>query len=244
MQHHDHNRVKSRTGSERPLAAGWWERTSPLAAALGMLCLTGCDTLIEQHKLAVGPTFVPANVFRAEAKLPATLKRVVVLPLATKQPGSDMETACASLEPILLTELAKTTSFELVSLPPARLRHWSGRADWATTDRLPTNFFAQIRQDTGCDAVLFCELTQYRPYPPLSIGWRVQLVEATGPKVEWVFDDVFDASDAGVANAARKYHLARATGPAALVDPSEILNSPRRFGGYTAHALAATCPTR
>lgn len=244
MQNHDHNRVNALPESGGRGSAGWRRVARPLAASLGLLWLAGCDTLVEQHKMAVGPRFVPENVYRAEEKLPITLKRVAVLPLASRQDGAEMESACESLGPILWSELSKTTRFELVPLAADRLRHWSGKVGWLTSERLPTNFFAQVRADTGCDAVLFCELTRFRPYPPLSIGWRLQLVEAENTKVHWVFDNVFDASEEGVANAARRYHVARATGPSALVDPNEILTSPRRFGGYTAHAMVATCPAR
>lgn len=244
MQDHDHNHGHVHPDSGRRGSAGWWRKACPLAVSLGLLGWTGCDTLVEQHKLAVGPRYVPENVFRAEEKLPITLKRVAVLPLSSRENGADMDSARESLEPILWSELAKTTSFELVPLPADRLRHWSGKVGWVSSERLPTNFFAQVRADTGCDAVLFCELTRFRAYPPLSIGWRLQLVEAENAKVHWVFDNVFDASEEGVANAARRYHVARATGPSALVDPNEILNSPRRFGGYTAHAMVATCPAR
>jgi hypothetical protein len=168
-----------------------------------------------------------------------------MLPLAVSETGGfEVSAVRDSLGPILKAELVRANRFEVVTLAPELLARWTGREQWLAADELPLDFFDRLREETGCDAVLFSELTTYRPYPPLALGWRVQLVSADGPQVWWALDEVFDASEPAVANAARRYHLAHTTQPPALTDAREIFNSPRRFGAYSASVLVATCPGR
>ncbi len=243
-------------GPHRPTHTAWREgggeqgmhRVLALTILLSALASwgAGCGTATDvRTRLATpGPLYQPTNVFRADAKLPASLKRVVVLPLTTAGTGVDLASAPATLEPLLIQELGKSGRFELMPMAPAALKQLTGRATWSASDLFPTNFFDRLRDSTGCDGVLFSEVTAYKAYPPMTVGWRLRLMDVDGPTVWWAVDEVFDASNALVANAAKRYHLTNAGKPAELTDPAEILLSPRRFAGYAASALVETCPKR
>lgn len=205
-------------------------------------CATGPDGSLWGG--GMGPEYKPANVYVASKQLPPTLKRVAVLPLAVNPRLADREAIQQSLSPILLAELAKTGRFEMVSVSPATLVQLSGRGEWRTTDPFPTNLVAQIREATACDAVLFPEVTDYRPYPPVAVGWKVQLLDPDTLQAWWAVDELFDASDPAVANSARRYHLAHTAQPRTMTDAREVLNSPVRFGRYAASVVAETCPSR
>ncbi len=210
-----------------------------------LLALTLAAGLVGGCATRIGGTAVKAsNVYTGGDTLPTELRRVAVLPLTVTGSPAHRDQVREGLEPILLTELAKTERFELVPVQPERLRQWFGRTDWHTTDTFPTNFFSTLRQETDCDAVLFSQLTQYRPYPPLAMGWRIQLLDVRTMRVSWAVDEVFDASDSAVARAAGHYHLEHSTQPRSMTDGREILNSPLRFARYTASVVAATCPQR
>lgn len=148
------------------------------------------------------------------------------------------------MEPLLLRELGKSARFEVMPMTAAALKQATGRAAWSSSDVFPTNFFDRLRAATGCDAVLFSEVTAYKAYPPMVMGWRLRLMDVDGPTVWWAVDEVFDAADTAVANAAKRHHLGNAGKPAELTDPAEVLLSPRRFAGYAASALVETCPKR
>lgn len=232
----------------RPVVGG--ERGTRHAAALVIFLSallvweTGCASSLRTKLVVPGPIYVPTNVFRAGEKLPASLKRVAILPMSPAGSGTELAQAPATLEPLLLRELGKSARFEVIPLTATVLKQATGKSAWNAADVFPTNFFDRLRSVTGCDAVLFSEVTVYKPYPPMVMGLRLRLMDVDGPTVWWAVDEVFDAAEAAVANAAKRHHLSNAGKPAELTDPGEVLLSPRRFGGYAAHALVNTCPRR
>ncbi len=205
---------------------------------------TGCASDLRTRFVVPGPIYMPTNVFRAGDKLPAGLKRVAVLPMTPAGAGTELAQAPATLGPLLIQELGKSGRFEVLPLTEAALKQATGRSGWSASEVFPTNFFDRLRAATGCDAVLFSEVTAYKAYPPMVMGWRLRLMDVDGPTVWWAVDEVFDAAQGPVANAAKRYHLTNAGKPAELTDPGEVLLSPRRFAGYAANALVATCPKR
>lgn len=205
--------------------------------ALAGGCATGADPLA-----AIGPQYQPDNVFRYGRILSPTVRRVAVLPLVPERATSNLPEGCDALNPVLLNELIKTKKFEVVSINPEKLRRQMGRAAWSATDTLPANFFESLQRTHGCDAVLFCELTVFRAYAPLAIGWRLKLVDARSRQVLWAADEVIDASSRPVATGVTRYKLF------ACADESDgdwaVKNSPRQFGRYAAARLFSTLPER
>lgn len=223
---------------------GGWRWSAWGGAALGLLLglVPGCAT---SRGGAVGSSQAsrPLNVWQYAPVLSPNLRRVAVLPLYAKGQESSLDDGRVALEPILHAELLKTGRFELVPVSREVVQQWTGRSGWAYTDALPRDFLAQILEATGADGILFCQLTRYHAYPPVSVGWRLHLVESGLPRVWWSVDEIFDGSEAGVAAAARSYykdHFATPTGS----DPGSILASPRRFGQWTASCVLSTLPAR
>jgi hypothetical protein len=225
------------------------------------MILAGAITLLATSGFAQGSK--PQNIFDASTTLPDNIKRVTVLPLACDESRTDMSDGCDALNPILQTELAKTKRFEVVPIGPERLQSCTGRPAWTGTEALPANFFDALNQVQACDAVLFCQLTTYKAYVPLAIGWRLKLVDAHTQKVLWVVDEVFDASDAAVARnakqfqkaqqnvdgnsktlAKRAWNLLNRETPSDLDDQWDILNSPRYFGQFAAVTSLQSLPKR
>ncbi|HVM59862.1 MAG TPA: hypothetical protein VMV72_03265 [Verrucomicrobiae bacterium] len=182
-----------------------------------------------------------ANVYCAANRLPANLRRVAVLPV-TCDDNLQAEAGRDALQPVLLAELAKTAAFEVVPLGREQLRAITGQSEWAANEVLPGDLLSRLRAATGCDAVLFCHLRQFRAYPPLAVGWDLKLVDAGQRSVLWAVDEVFDAGDPAVARAAAQY-FARAEQRSAIAsDPDSILMSPRLFGQYAAASSFAALP--
>jgi hypothetical protein len=214
----------------------WWPAGTPRTAVLALLaaaCAAGCAFQ--------GKPYEPANIYRDSGRLPGTLKRVAVLPVTLAETTTAAQSGREPMQRVLLQELIQSGAFEAVGLPPAQLRQLTGQEAWRPDDRFPADFFERLRAATSCDAVLFCHLTRYHPYPPLAIGWRLQLVDAASPRVLWSADELFDASDAAVARGAQQYQRSHPTDPASA---GGGLTSPSRFGRYVAHALVATLPAR
>ena len=202
----------------------------------------------------MGPRYKPTNIYRRTNSLPAQLRRVAVLPLTTSVSTQFLDAGVEALEPLLYAELEKCKRFEVIVISPEDLRRWTGKSGWRADEPLPPDFFARVSEGTGCDAVLFCQLTRYEPYQPLAVGWKFSLVINPPPgslsaqemkdKIFWCADEVLDAGEPGVSNAARDYYGVHLRNEAPSADPSTILNSPVRFGQYTLAALLGTLPDR
>ena len=222
---------------------------------------TGCALM--NGTIASGQDDKSQNVFVSSPVLPNDLKRVVVLPLAFKEPRADLGSGCEMLEPILQTELIKTKKFEVIPANPEMLRNLTGRLSWTGAEILPADFFDSLQRVYGCDAVLFCQLTAFRAYTPLAVGWRMKLVDVRTQKIIWAADEVFDAIEPAVAKDAEQFekqqqnihgetrsllktllNYADRQPASALDDQWAILNSPRYFGRYSAVKVLQTLPTR
>lgn len=212
--------------------------------------LAGCETVqFPCPERVSGPDYQPANVHRLPVGVPEKIRRVAVLPLVSDARGAQGEAGAEAMQSVLVTELVRSGTFEILAVSADDLNHATGRGRWTAEAKLPTAFFVKLREQHGCDAVLFTRLTQYRAYPPLAVGWSFKLVEcptrpAQPPRILWAADEVFDAGNPTVVNSARRYSLGqlKVTGP--LADSQAVLHTPRRFAQYTLHALALTLPPR
>jgi hypothetical protein len=183
------------------------------------------------------------NTFQASPVLPDNLRRVVVLPLAWEGTSTDLSQGCEVLGPIILTELINTKRFEAVAVSPENLQHQTGRQSWTGAEILPADFLDSLKRVYGCDAVLFCQLTAFRPYAPLAVGWRMKLVEVRTGRILWAVDKVFDAKSAPAHN---KASLSSIVEQWFSTESSNkywrIENSPRQFCRYTLVQIFSNLP--
>ena len=212
----------------------------PGLAALWLLAgCAGLPSLNEPQDTA--PAYQPRN-FAGDAALPATLRRVVLLPVYAGNVASP-ETA-AALDQALLVALQKQVRFEVVPLPREQNRLRFGAGEFSSVSALPPGYVAKVAAEAGADAVLFVDLTVYQPYRPLAVGFRAKLATAAEVRLVWTFDEVISAGDPGVARSARRQY-ARADRSGEPVDLSAtVLQSPGRFTAFAAAAMFSTLPPR
>jgi len=183
------------------------------------------------------------NVYSACTCLPTDLRRVAVLPV-TCDGSFDAKAGRDALQPVLIAELTKTRAFEVAPVSREQLGAVTGKSEWSADEVLPSDFFTSLRTSTGCDAVLFCRLKQFRAYPPLAIGWDLKLVDARRNTVLWAVDEVFDSGKPEVASAAKRYYTQDVQRSETIGDPEVFLMSPRLFGQYSAATSVAALPAR
>ena len=214
----------------------------------GLFALSGvlasCQSVAPQVGDMFRPDYRPDNVFAYPAKLSLNLQRVAVLPLAAETTGSDLPEGCQALTPVLWEQLIKMKRFEVVAVDAAKLRSRTGQVNWTGAENLPPDFLAFLRREYGCDGVLFVEVTTYRAYAPLAVGWRMKLVDARSGQIVWSADELFDAARRNVSLAAQKFEQPRPIVPFMAEENWVAINSPRRFGRYAAAALLDTLPER
>jgi len=224
--------------------ANWILRaTGSLMVAAAAALLAGCETS-RLTMAAFSSPYKPDNIFIAAPQLPGDLKRVAVLPLACGERRTDLAEGCNALGPVLVTELIKAKKFEVVPIPPEELTRLTGRADWTGGEVLPASFLDSLEKKYGCDAVLFCQLTEFQPYPPLAVGWRLRLVAVHGHKTLWAGDEHFDAGKPAVIAGARLYQQREQRQLGDDTASWLALNSPRQFGQYSVARLLDTLPAR
>ncbi|HUI06983.1 MAG TPA: hypothetical protein VL486_08235 [Verrucomicrobiae bacterium] len=182
-----------------------------------------------------------ANFYRAAARLPSQVHRVAMLPVTDGDADLTTDEGRDVLEPVWYAELRKRAVADVVVVTRDELWNLTGKREWTTAEALPEDFFERLHAATGCDAVVFCQLTCFRAYPPLGVGWKMQLVDVQ-KRTLWAADDVFDAGNPSVAAAARSYCARHFRG--ALDDSNTILMSPLQFGQYTAASVLETLPPR
>ncbi len=214
------------------------------AALLGGFLAVGGCVLPDPDDLVLGAPFRPTNVQVETRRLNPLLRRVLVLPLTSEVDSAAAVDARAELESTLRTSLKQTQRFEVVWLSPRELAEATGRSDWSALAELPADFFSRLQHQSGCDAVMFVRLTRYESYPPLAVGWHLKLVGCPTPQVLWELDEVFDAREASVVNAARRFQQSARTPGYRTGDSRIVLSSPRRFAAYAAAATFATLPAQ
>jgi hypothetical protein len=207
-----------------------------------------------------------ANVYVSSKVLPAGVKRVLVLPLACEKMDANygnLSEGCRTLEPVVQSELTKAGRFEVVVATPEALRSCTGQMSWDSTETLPPDFFQNLRNVYGCDAVLFCDLSTFRPNEPLAVGWRFKLADAGTGKILWAADEIYDAGNLDVAKDAERFEKSRqphhnfmynaysflswcvnTPTRSALDDQWKILHSPRFFAEYSLENILSTLPQR
>ncbi len=218
--------------------------------------LAGCSTnagsasdlsnrwLREKMDRPIGVGFTPQNVFRSAETLPADIRRVALLPLSIPRPDAQFSEGRDVLAPILERQFNKRQAFEIIRISSDQLRRWTGRPVWNAEEPLPPELLIRLREQYGCQAVIFSQLTQFHPYGPVQIGWSLKLVDTRRAEIYWAVDEVFDAGVPAVANSARRFAQDDQNDGSPLPDSSFVLSSPRRFGEYSLHAVLATLPVR
>jgi hypothetical protein len=219
-------------------------KNTALILLLSLLALTsGCKTASLSDPVT-GSGYRPQNFYRSLGQLPVNIRRVAVLPTTCDDNISDVQHGRDLLESVITEELAKTKKFELIVVTPDQLRVWTGRTSWRAEEPLPADFLKVLKSALACDAVLFGRVSQYRAYPPLTVGLSFKLADVHTGDFIWAVDEVFDSSEPSVVNSARRYQLMREQLPASLADSRSILNSPGGFGRYAANSVFETLPAR
>lgn len=203
-----------------------------------LLC-SGCS-----HTRSAGPAipYKPTNVYVRLTALPEHLHRVALLPMPRTSGDSTIESGIQTLEPVVAGELRRRQVFEVVVVSREDLKAWTGKEAWRPAEEMPEDVLQRIRKAAGCQAVIFAELTEFQPYPPLAVGLRMRLVECATGSAWWAVDEVLNAGSSMVAESAKEY--GRSELHLTAQNDVTMLQTPRRFGQFAAWALLTSLPGR
>lgn len=142
-------------------------------------------------------TFYLSPEFRA-----TSIRRVMVMPFKNETGYRNIEGDVAD---IFILELQKMLKFEVV--PSNReAEKLLGRTDLITNGVFNRADMARIGDRFKVDALIFGSILQYRPYEPLALGLKVQMVSTDTGAVVWAVEQIFDSSEHSVYRAAKAYY--------------------------------------
>lgn len=217
-------------------------RLRHLLSLTAILGLAGCEITPDlADPVRYGPYYTPKN-FAGEKRLPADMRRVLVLPVALGTLAPE-ETA-RTLDDVVVRTVQEQQRFEVVPLSREESLRLFGAREFSSTAALPHGMLEQLAARYAIDAVLFTDVTVYQPYRPQSIGFRAKLATVRDVRLVWTFDEVISASDPSVANSARRrpVEAAQGRGPVDL-SPGTLL-SPSRYAAFAAGEMFRTLPPR
>ncbi|MDG2214725.1 MAG: hypothetical protein P8M70_12915 [Verrucomicrobiota bacterium] len=188
----------------------------------------------------VGPFYTVGNIYMTPEGLPPQIRRVAMLPLVPSRGDRSAERGIQFMQPVLTQEFSRNRIFDVVTIPPDRLQRMFGRRAIYADEPLPHDFLPRLKQETGCQAVLFTELITFRPYPPVAVGWKLHLFDLDSEELIWAVDEVFDGGHSAVANSLRRFiRKTHSTHNSAAVEIL-VLDSPREMARFSIAELIPT----
>lgn len=98
-----------------------------------------------------------------------------------------------------------------------------------------------MRDTLKCNGLLIGTITEYTPYPHMTIGLRLKLLDLTDGQLVWGLEQIWDSSDRSIQKRIRRYFSndLRLFGPPPL-EEELVLVSPLKFGRFVAYEVAET----
>jgi hypothetical protein len=163
-------------------------RILPIAAIIALSAwIAGCTSAIQKHPAS--PKVQLANAYRPPVA--GQLTRVAVLPLSGDVQPPD---ALRELDKTFHAEFNKPQVFEGVQVQRPEMVGIIHQNQISSTEPIPQELLLALQQKYGAEAVLFTDITYYRPYRPISISVRTKLVSLKTNEVLWAMDANFDNS--------------------------------------------------
>ena len=97
-----------------------------------------------------------------------------------------------------------------------------------------------IRKVLGCNAVLIGTVTQYQPYPHMTIGLRLKIVDLTDGQLLWALEQVWDCADKTTESRIRRYLRYQKHSAYGSLREQLVSVSPTKFIKFVGYEVAAT----
>ena len=215
----------------------------PLLTALAVLAITvlhtGCGTIHtfnQKHDTTFGKKAETVNVFQ-DGILPDHLRRVAFLPIYKgRYDHIDMD----RIEENFASELTKRNLFEVVVVPEETMKDLFQQGRFSSVENLPTKIISQLHSVYAIDGIMLIDVNHYSAYQPVGIGVAAKLFDGRTGRLVWAADQMFDASNPAVSNAARKYYKTESLIQYPLHETQTVLHSPTRFSKYVANSIFAS----
>jgi hypothetical protein len=185
----------------------------------------------------IGPSYQLANLFAVDL-LPASLRRVAVLPVAI---GSGEILDRQRFELLLAGELRRASRFEVMILSEDTLLALVGRETLSPSEPFPLKLVDYL-QSIGVDGVLQLAVPEYSPYRPFVVSIDARLFSLADGAVLWRVDESFRSSEKRTVVSAREYALANRSNRFPNNDSYAALRGPLLFSEFVLYTIVAFMP--
>jgi len=100
--------------------------------------------------------------------------------------------------------------------------------------------FGTMRKTLNCNAILTGTVTAYRPYPHLSIGLRLKLIDLSDGQLLWAFEQIWDTADKTTEKRIKDYFHAQVRSEITPLHEQLIVVSSLKFVKFVAYEVAKT----
>ena len=195
-------------------------------------CLAGCAIFGS----STPPPHDEAYAYHVEDKIPANMRRVVMLPLAVESHSHGCED---HITESLTQAIGSHHLFELLPVDESDVADTALKLT-RKNGTYRTGDLITLSRRFGADGILSGTLTQFQAYPQVIIGLRLHLLDCRTGRVPWATDVVLDASSPSIAQDVHNFYDTQMREEDTLWDYEKILLSPRLFGKYAAKRIART----
>lgn len=97
-----------------------------------------------------------------------------------------------------------------------------------------------MRKTLNCNAVLTGTVTTYQPYPHLSIGLKLKLIDLADGQLLWAFEQIWDTSDKTTEKRIKDYFQAHIRSEITPLHEQLVVVSSLKFVKFVAYEVAKT----
>ena len=196
---------------------------------LGLLLLGGCQATVPPKSTSC------LNFNKAASFKTVQIRRVLLLPF---EYTTDRDAVIDEVTEAFVVELRKVGSFEVVVPTGDKSLLFLDQNIWAKGS---VNFASALalRNKFDVDAIIFGNITHYRPYEPMLLGVKLSMISTDTGDVVWSADGVFDSNENDVAELVKQY-FENTHQKSSLYGWKLILLSMRRYSQFVANQLAET----
>ena len=97
-----------------------------------------------------------------------------------------------------------------------------------------------IHETMKCDAILLGTITEFRPYPHMTIGLRLKLLDVRDGQLLWALEQVWDGEDRAVEQRTKSYFMAQKGSGFEPLQEQLATVSPLEFIKFVSYEVAAT----
>jgi len=99
---------------------------------------------------------------------------------------------------------------------------------------------SDIREALKCDGVLIGTVTEYRPYPHMTVGLRLRLLDLRDGKLVWALEQIWDSADKTTEKRIKNYFKSEKRDGFAPLHEELAAVSPLEFIKFVSYEVAGT----